>query len=310
MILVLTSSTDASSDTLMPYLAERAEVFRFNADLWRHYQWRITAEGYELEDPSGRVCREVEVGAVYERKIWFDPMFIDVPAGGCAESWLRAEVMEIWSGIKDLAYGEGKLALIHPSPKGAWKKMRQMRAASKYFRVPAWEMLHRCPPQLGESIVCKANTGASMGNYAFLKVSKVNPATLDLSCPWFLQEAVDNAIEDVTVAWINGHLYASSLSRKLVQGMDSRDILEIGEKGWNPCQLSRQEEENIRKLMEETGLSFARLDFMRTKEELLFLELNPNGQFVWMDINDERGMLSCLADEIMKVHHTHIGGQT
>lgn len=63
----------------MPHLTARAKVFRFNIDLWRDYRWSITADGYELANPTGRVCREKDVGAVYERKVVFDPIAIDTP---------------------------------------------------------------------------------------------------------------------------------------------------------------------------------------------------------------------------------------
>lgn len=122
MILLLTNSRDVTTDILMPYLTSRAEVFRFNIDLWRDYTWSIQADGYTLSDPVGRVCREKEVGAVYERKVMFWPPKIDTPAGGSQEAWLREEVFRIWAALKDLAMGSGKLALIHPSPSGNWYK--------------------------------------------------------------------------------------------------------------------------------------------------------------------------------------------
>lgn len=290
----------------MPYLAARAEVFRFNSDLWREYSWNIHSTGYELRDPSGRCCREEEVGAVYERKVWFEPRFIDVPAGGSQENWLRTEVMEIWSGIKDLAVGAGKMALIHPSPGGVWKKIRQMRVAAKYFPVPDWQMLHMYQPDLGDAVVCKSNGGASVGNFQIFNVRKVAPEMLDTSYPWFLQKAVQEAEEDVTVAWIAGKMFASSLRRDAFKGMDSRVVNSVNAQGWQPAELSRDEQSRITELMKETGLSFARLDFLRTPQGLVFLELNPNGQFVWMDLHDERGMLSSIADEIMRIHSLHI----
>lgn len=305
MILLLTNSHDVTTDILMPYLTERAEVFRFNIDLWRDYAWSIGAEGYTLSDPSGRVCRESEVGAVYERKVMFDPPAIDTPAGGSPAAWLREEVFRIWSGIKDLAFGSGKLALIHPSPSGNWYKMRQMRLAAKYFPVLPWEMLHGVTPQLQGAAVAKTNGAQPMGNGRIFHVSAVNPAAVDTSFPWFLQQAGE-AEEEVTVAYIAGRCFASAYSRKGMRGMDSRPLCSTGEIQWYPCELSTDEEQRIVAMMRETGLSFARLDFLRTKEGLSFLELNPNGQFAWIDIRNERGMLTAVADEIMRVHRANL----
>lgn len=305
MILLLTNSNDVTTDILMPYLTARAEVFRFNIDLWREYTWSIGPDGYTLTDPTGRTCCEREVGAVYERKVMFNPPTIDTPAGGSPEAWLRDEVFRIWAGIKDLAFGSGKLALIHPSPTGNWYKMRQMRAAKKYFPVLAWEMLHGAPTRLKGSCVAKTNGGQPLGQNRQFVVNHVEPATLDTSYPWFLQRAGE-AEEEVTVAYIAGRTYASSLSRAELTEADSRPFTFQHGEAWQPCTLSPDEHCAVCALMRETGLSFARLDFLRIRGKLHFLELNPNGQFGWIDLRDERGMLTAIADEIMRVHDINL----
>lgn len=306
MILLLTNSADVTTDILMPHLTRHAEVFRFNLDLWKEYTWNIHADGYEITDPLGRVCTEAQVGAVYERKVMHIPMSIDVPAGGSPENWLREEVFEIWSGIKDLAYGSGKLALIHPSPSGVWKKMRQMRLAAKYFPVPAWQMLRKVEPQCGSPLVCKSNSGQNIGKNRLFNVSKVNPKRIDLEFPWFLQQAVD-AVSDVTVAYIGGKLFASEYSRADMKGMDCRVPTSEGKGEWKPCELSADEAERVRAMMAETGFTFSRLDFLRTADGTLhFLEFNVNGQYAWIDILNKRGMLTAIADEVMRVHNRNL----
>lgn len=304
MILILTNRRDVTTDLLMPHLTSHAEVFRFNMDLWRDYSWSIDAKGYELRDPTGRCCRESEVGAVYDRKCMFDPVRIDVPAGGCAESWLRNEVMLIWSGIKDLAVHSGKCALIHPSPLGNWYKMRQMRLAANYFPVPAWQMLHGAPVQLAGEVVCKTNGVEPMGQGQLLTVGKVNPAQVDTAYPWFLQQCLTHATHDVTVVYVNGKLFASELPRS--NCMDSRIAAFNNKSQWQPCELPPEQSDAICRMMRETGLSFSRLDFLRDASGTLhFLEFNPNGQFAWMDLQNERGLLTAVAQEILRVHAAH-----
>lgn len=304
MILILTNSKDVTTDILMPHLTPHADVFRFNIDLWKEYSWSIDADGYELRDPAGRICRESEVGAVYDRKVMFDPVRIDVPAAGSAEAWLRNEVLLIWSGIKDLAVHKGKCALIHPSPKGTWYKMRQMRHASTYFNVPAWQMLHAAPVELAGAVVCKTNGVEPMGKGQILTVNRIDATRLDNSFPWFLQEEIISATHDVTVAYVNGKLFASEIPRG--GSTDCRIAAFNNTASWSPCELKSHEQEAICCMMRETGLSFSRIDFLRGADGALhFLEFNPNGQFVWMDIKNERGMLSCIADEIMKVHNAN-----
>lgn len=304
MILVLSNSRDVTTDLLMPYLKARAEVFRFNIDLWEQYSWSIGSAGYELIDPTGRVCRECEVGAVYERKVMFNPPSIDVPAAGSPESWLRNEVLLIWSSIKDLAFHDGKLALIHPSPYGVWYKMRQMRLAARYFPVPEWQMLHAAPVQLQGAVVCKTNGVQPMGGGKILTVNRVEPTAIDVTYPWFLQRMLADATHDVTVAYIAGKLYASELARNGTA--DGRVSAANGKAQWQSCELTPEQSDAICRMMRETGLSFSRLDFLRDPSGTLhFLEFNPNGQFAWLDLHDERGLLTAVAQEILRVHATH-----
>lgn len=305
MILILSNSRDVTTDIMMPYLTKHAEVFRFNIDLWRDYSWSIGPEGYILSDPTGRICREKEVGAVYERKVMFWPPKIDTPAGGSQEAWLREEVYRIWAGIKDLAMGSGKLAVIHPSPSGNWYKIRQMRLAIKYFPVLPWEMLHGCPTQLQGDVVAKTNGAQHMGNGKLFHVTRLRAEQADSSFPWFLQQA-GNAEEEVTVAYIAGRCFASVMSRAGMKGEDSRVACIDGSADWRPYHLKPDEEYAVCSLMRETGLTFSRLDFLRIHGQLHFLELNPNGQFAWIDIRNERGMLTAVADEIMRVHRANL----
>ncbi|MCA9643039.1 MAG: hypothetical protein KC492_20215, partial [Myxococcales bacterium] len=57
-----------------------------------------------------------------------------------------------------------------------------------------------------------------------------------------------------------------------------------------------------RSLMEALGLRFGRLDFVLDKEGTLwFLEVNPNGQFAWLDTDGSDGMLTAVAKAVRRV---------
>ena len=305
MILILTNSHDVTTDYLLPHLTPHADIFRFNIDLWHDYSWSIDALGYELRDPAGRTCRESETGAVYDRKVMFLPPRIDTPAEGCPEAWLRNEVLLIWSGIKDLAVHNGKCALVHPSPHGTWYKMRQMRLASEFFPVPAWQMLHHTPVRLTGDTVCKTNGVEPIGNGQILTVNKVDPAKLDTSYPWFLQKCLSEATHDVTVVYVNGKLFASEMLRGSTT--DCRIATFNNTSTWIPCELTPEQQTAICRMMHRSGLSFSRLDFLRDADGTLhFLEFNPNGQYAWLDLHNERGMFTAIAEEILQVQNRNI----
>lgn len=67
---------------------------------------------------------------------------------------------------------------------------------------------------------------------------------------------------------------------------------------WKPCTLNAPEKNAIHKFMSKTGYGFGRFDFLRKNNKLIFLELNPNGQWAWLDPNGEFGLLPRIVDKI------------
>lgn len=57
-----------------------------------------------------------------------------------------------------------------------------------------------------------------------------------------------------------------------------------------------------RRLMKELGLIFGALDFIRTPDDRwIFLEVNPNGQWLWLDDMLEFGITDAVADWLAAV---------
>jgi hypothetical protein len=278
-------------------------VFRLNIDLWREYRWSINPDGYFLQDPTGRSCRSQHVQAVYLRKLIFNPPYIDQPASGCEEAWCREEVMQIWHGIHDMAVQDGCLALVQPSPHGRWTKIRQMTVAKQFFRVPAWEMFHGSPTAEFEHAVVKTQGNLLPGSGGVMMVRAVELEKLSPDYPWFVQQQVTSATHDVTVVYINGRCFAFECARDQFQGVDCRIPTTTGEASWRRCALSAAEEAHVQDFMRVTAHRFGRLDFLRDKEGLWFLELNPNGQFAWLDMDGREGLLEAVAAEILAVYH-------
>ena len=57
--------------------------------------------------------------------------------------------------------------------------------------------------------------------------------------------------------------------------------------------------------MDETSYRFGRFDFIRKDGELWFLELNPNGQWAWLDEKNKHGLVSMVAEAIKAEDRTH-----
>ena len=304
MLLILSHSEDITTDIVLDRLRD-LDCFRFNIDLWRDYEWHVDGESFLLRDPTGRTCRDEATHAVYLRKLFFNPPLIDVPAGGSEEAWTRGEVEELWLGIRDLAMDSKRLALVHPSPFGRWSKVRQMRVASRFFRVPEWAAFHSKTCPLEAPLVVKSFGQTNIGEDGIFMVREADPAQLSPEFPWFVQQSVSRATHDVTVACVGGQLFAYELARDLFDGPDSRFSSALEVLPWTPCPLTPKETAAIREFMKTTGFTFGRIDFLRDADGLWFLEVNPNGQFAWLDPSGENGLLDAVADGIRQVHRRH-----
>ena len=271
-------------------------VFRFNIDLWRDYVWAFGPEGFYVEDPTGRRCDSASTVMVYQRKPIFLE-FIDVPAGGCLENWCREEVSALWNDLFFDYCARGRACLVHPG-KGRWGKPRQLWLARQFFAVPDWMAFHGQVPVIPGATVAKALTQTPIGAGKLFFTKEVTAGQLDPGYPWFVQSKVE-AQADVTVAYVRGDLFAFELDRSTLDGVDCRADLNK-KQDWNPVVLTHKEKASICGFMEATGYSFGRLDFLRENGSLVFLELNPNGQWAWLDEDGRHGLLQRIAEEIRR----------
>ena len=147
-------------------------------------------------------------------------------------------------------------------------------------------------------------TQTPIGKGKVFFVKEVDPRALDLSYPWFVQERIEGE-EEVTVVYIDGNTYAASAPRNSFDGEDSRTALFVNPTSWPRCSLSTDDERAIKGFMDETGYRFGRFDFIRKNGELWFLELNPNGQWAWLDEKNENGLVSLVADAIRREDRAH-----
>lgn len=304
MIFIPTCSQDTTTDIVAKELGADA-ILRFNIDKPDDFAWDFHQNGFRIADKiSGREITEKTLTSFYLRKpMYFD--YIDVPEHGCVENWRREETAELFQDFYRECQSRGLVALVR-CQNNSRGKLRQLLAAKKHFRVAPWHFMHgELPEELKRGRwVVKSITQTPLGTGKVFFVKEVDPATLDLSYPWFVQERIDGD-EEVTVVYINGQTYAASAPRDSFDIEDSRKTLMEHPRAWPRCELSPAEERAIKSFMDETGYRFGRFDFIRKDGELWFLELNPNGQWAWLDENNEHGLVSMVADAIKREDREH-----
>ena len=306
MIFIPTCSQDTTTDILMKEL-DANDVIRFNIDKPEDFAWDFNRYGFRIADKtSGREITDKTFTSFYIRKpMYFDR--IDVPKFGCAENWRREETDELFQDFYRECQNRGLVSLVRCS-NNRYGKLRQLLAAEKHFNVAPWHFFHgELPDELKSGRwVVKSMTQTPIGKSKVFLVKEIDPATLDLAYPWFVQERIDGE-DEVTVVYVNGKTYAATAPRNSFDGEDSRKMILTNPHEWPQCELSSADERAIRVFMDETGYRFGRFDFIRKDGELWFLELNPNGQWAWLDENNEHGLVSMVADAIKSEDLAHRG---
>lgn len=304
MIFISTCSQDITTDLLEKELNAN-EVFRFNIDKPEDYAWDFCQYGFKIADNvAGKEINEKSITSFYLRK----PMYfelIDVPRFGSLESWRREETEELFSDFFRECQSRGLVALVR-SQNNKYGKLRQLIVANKHFRVAPWHFFHGEVPLEMKSgrWVVKSVSSAMIGEGKAFFVKEADPGLLDLYYPWFMQERIDGE-EEVTVVYVDGKMYAASAPRDSFGSEDSRKSLMEHPVAWPRCELNKKDQSAIRAFMEETGYRFGRFDFIRKDGELWFLELNPNGQWAWLDEDNENGLITMVADAIKKEDAAH-----
>ena len=281
------------------------DVLRFNIDKPEDFSWDFRRSGFHITDKvSGKKISEKTLSSFYLRKpIYFDR--IDILKFGCVENWRREETDELFNDFFRECQSRGLTTLVC-SQNNKYDKLRQLLVAERYFHVAPWHFFHGALPEelrYGRWVV-KSMTQTPIGEGKVFFVKEVDPSALDLSYPWFVQERIGGE-EEVTVVYVDGKTYAANASRDSFGSEDSRKALFVNPVSWPRCPLSSEDERAIKGFMDETGYRFGRFDFIRKDGELWFLELNPNGQWAWLDEKNENGLVSLVADAIKREDRAH-----
>jgi hypothetical protein len=301
LLLLLTNSIDGTADVLVHLCHQRGlPVFRFNIDLWRSYSFAWTPSGFAFSDPTGRRLTSDEVKAC----LWRRPSLQDTPGWEGATSEDRAateaELHSIVREIAEWARARGRLRLIEPFAPRRVGRLAQMRVATEFFTVPDWSVGwgFRWPagPRMVKRFVPEP-VGASRDHYIFVR--SVQAERLSPDFPWLTQDIGDGN-RDATVLFINGRSFGYEMreTRDELGVEDWRTLIDSDRDQWRPWVLSSLIEQRIHAYMERLDLRFGRLDFLTGDGKLVFLEVNSNGQFGWLDEPNEWPLHAAVLDAV------------
>ena len=177
-----------------------------------------------------------------------------------------------------------------------YAKTLQMKIAKKYFPVPDFKIYSGLSLD-SHRVIVKPLTQRPLSNGEMAYAKIVDRAELDPAWPWFTQEIAPGN-RDATVLYINGQIHSYQFATVRGELTDWRVTQGTERNQWIPWNPGRDFERKVDAYMQEMDLKYGRLDFIIGKEEPQFLEVNPCGQFGWLD-NEHLALHNEVVDAIL-----------
>lgn len=293
MLLLITGSSDGTGDLIVSKLGSR--VFRFNYDLYKQYYFEFQPDYWEIRNPTGHsINSNITTSAFWWKAFNF-------PVDG-EDNLIVEEVKYVfrelywWCKLRGLARGNpydfhnqlGKLNLLN--------------IASRHFAIPktlATFRLAGLHNMNGIELVAKSFSSALTDNKAALMTTAVKSDYLHPEFPWYLQEKIKSDA-DITVFVCGNNLFGYERDRSQLKGLDWRaeQTFDSKTKEWMRFELKDRDSLAIGQFCKDISVNWGRLDFMRRQDELVFLEFNANGQWVFLDHEGQDGLLDCAISYI------------
>lgn len=300
-VLLLTNSEDATSDYLEECLcAANIPVSRYNTDT----DLSKTSFNYFEDLPhlswgEHQLVPQNVSSIVLRRPKPLEPR---ITGDQFQTNHLAAEWREVWEGF--LAFSPIEAWINHPGRNFlASHKIEQLSRANRLgLSVP--QSLVTNEPERAHKFCELQPSGVIVKPLASGYIERDDPSEDSLiytreftitdyknlgdivSCPVLFQERIDK-VTDVRVTALDGRMVAvgmKSLDSEDKQILDiRRDNMERVE--YTPVQIPESTGNSIHCMLREYGLRFAAIDFaIQTDGSWVFFEINPNGQWAWLDL--------------------------
>ena len=288
MLLLITGSQDGTADLLVDEIGS-SNCFRFNYDLFKDYRLELTTTYWSITNPTGYSINSSNVTSCFWWKA-FNYFIQD------QEEYIVEEVKYIfrelyhWCRLKGITKGNPHDFHNHIG------KLNILNIASKYFKTPDTLITFKLTgvdKLPNKKFVAKSLTSGLTTTNKALFTSAVNIDQLHPDFPWFLQEQIDSKV-DITVFVCGDEYFAYYRDRSSLKGLDWRaeqNLENPPTKEWRRFYLTTEQNKSIADFNAALNVDWGRIDFMGSIDELIFLEYNANGQWVFLDYFGEVGLV-------------------
>lgn len=302
-ILVITSSMDYTVDYIIDKNKERCNFFRFNTDMFSEYAISFTNSGFTIKSKINEVISE-GIKSVYYRK----PTLPDLnDYDNKYKGMMMKDILHVIEGLVEQL--DCKILTSPYILRKAENKAYQMNVAKRIgFTIPEY-FITNSPNMVKEFIndnriyiIKPLSVGRIISDdkAIFFQTNTLDVVSefhnIELS-PIFIQEYIEKDYE-IRLTVIEDDFYpvminsTNAIDWRKEDSINRYSLVEIPKKVKEMCQL----------LMQELELSFGAFDFIVHKEVFYFLEVNPNGQWLWLeselDLDISKKIVKCLGGEV------------
>jgi hypothetical protein len=295
MLLFFTGSGDGTADLLFSRIGKRG--FRFNYDIFSEYSVAFQLDGWSIENPTGfRIDSATATAAFWWKAFNY---FVD------EENYVAEEVKYIFREIYGWFLWRNQVKGTSPEFHRYQGTLNLLQIAKEHFAVPktvcGWGKAIKSTKLSKSAIVAKSLTSGLTTTNKALFTTEIQTSKLYTRYPWYLQERID-AKSDITVFVCGNKLFSFEKDRSELKGLDWRNQDDVfsSEQKWQPFSLSKQQKKSVTSFLSAIGVDWGRLDFMWTGTELIFLEYNANGQFVFLDQNNQFGLVDAVVQYLFE----------
>jgi hypothetical protein len=321
-ILVLTNTEDGihSDVVISKLLGKGLPVFRFNSDLvsgGRVVVNFVTDEngaGLELvETESGQRLLSEDVGSVWYRR----PNIFRVGVGdqvqrAYAEAEIKTFLDGLWlvlssvfwmNSLGRLEQARRKILQLHIAKRLGFLLPKTLVTndpgrARDFFRLCGGKMVFKC---IGQETLDYADKSFTIPTTLLTEVH-MEKIELVKSAPALLQEFVVKTY-DVRVTIVGQKSFSVKIDSQddPLTMVDWRHPQRIGTLHYSETQIPKTVTNLCFRMMDELGLVFGAFDFaVDAKGQYYFLELNPNGQWYWLEHFTGLLISDAIADILVK----------
>jgi len=294
VILLVTNRGDVTTDFVVAALRRRGAPFvRLNTeDLLRRWRFTWTTSGWKAADSRGRALRSRDVRAAYYRR----PR-TPHPVDGTADAAGAFAGREGATLLRGLCADTTAFWISEPAAiEVAEDKLLQLRTACALgFDVPPTivtnvpEEAHEFVAAVGKAIVKPLSSGQLSGEPPQLAYTAELHGDDDLAdvalAPHLIQQRVDK-LADLRVTVVSESVFACRIASQahVATSLDWRRATSEGiDLDHEMVELPPNERARCVALVRTLGLRFGAIDLVETRAGLTFLEINPNGQWAWIE---------------------------